>query len=77
VETAASACLNQPLLRLLGGHSTSRTSCPAVLSSEMKSGKDYISITSKNKLLFLLGDLVAIIIKTITIITNLLSILKI
>jgi hypothetical protein len=52
-------------------------SCPAVSSSEIKSGKDYILIISKNRLLSSSGDLVAIVIKTIAVIANLLSISKI
>jgi hypothetical protein len=43
----------------------------------MKSGKDYILIISKNKLLSLLKDSVVTIVKTIVVITNLLSISKI
>jgi hypothetical protein len=43
----------------------------------MKSGRDYVSIVSKNKLLFLLGDSVIIVVKTIVTIANLLSISKI
>jgi hypothetical protein len=77
VETAASVYLNQSFLRLLGRYSASRASCPIVSSGEVKSGRDYILTISKNKLLFLLGDLVTIIVKTITTIINLLSISKI
>jgi hypothetical protein len=77
VETAASVYLNQPFLRLLGGYSASRASCLAVLSSKIKLGRDYILIVLKNRLLSSLGDSVAIVIKTIAIITNLLSISKI
>jgi hypothetical protein len=77
VETAASVYLNQSFLRLLGGYSTNRASCPTVLSSEIKSGRDYVLIVSKNKLLFLLGDSVTIAVKTIIIIVNLLLISKI
>jgi hypothetical protein len=77
METAASVCLNQIFLRLLGGYSASRASCPAVSFNKVKSGRDYVSTVSKNKLLFLLGDLVAIIVKTIAAITNLLLISKI
>jgi hypothetical protein len=43
----------------------------------MKSGRDYVLIVSKNRLLSLLGDLVAIAVKTIAVIINLLSISKI
>jgi hypothetical protein len=64
-------------LRFLGGYSTSGASYPAVSSGEVKSGRDYVSIISKNRLLSSSGDSVAIIIKTIAAITNLLSISKI